>query len=275
MNSSAQTTDWLIGAARRNPEGLLLLAAGCALLLRARGSRRSPYRDRAQAAQETFGSEHRRQTDGRNWDVSEGVSRAADRAREFASDVGKTVGETTGSYAAAASEYADATRRAVGDQSGRLADRAQKTMHRVVQEQPWTAVVLGLAAGAAVAVAFPSVDLERRTLGRAGERLSKVATSAASSAGEQLMSAADEKGLNAGGLKDVARDVVGAAASSMLGEWNRQADAASSSGENRGASAARGTSGASGIPPGGQGGRGQTAGEFATPDSDRSGPQRR
>ena len=37
--------DWLIGTARRNPEGLLLLAAGCALLLRSgRGAARAATR---------------------------------------------------------------------------------------------------------------------------------------------------------------------------------------------------------------------------------------
>ena len=36
---------WLVGAVKNNPEGLLLLAAGCALLMRSSGaskSRRSP-----------------------------------------------------------------------------------------------------------------------------------------------------------------------------------------------------------------------------------------
>jgi hypothetical protein len=30
----SQASDWLMGAARRNPEALLLLVAGCALFLR-------------------------------------------------------------------------------------------------------------------------------------------------------------------------------------------------------------------------------------------------
>jgi hypothetical protein len=33
----ARTGDWFIGTAKRHPEALLVLAAGCALLLRGRG----------------------------------------------------------------------------------------------------------------------------------------------------------------------------------------------------------------------------------------------
>src|SRR6188474_522641 len=50
-DTSFQAGDWLAGAARRNPEGLLLLAAGACLLMRSRGSAssrspvRSQYRD--------------------------------------------------------------------------------------------------------------------------------------------------------------------------------------------------------------------------------------
>jgi hypothetical protein len=36
--TSQGTGDWLMGAVRSNPEGLLLLAAGCALLLRSGSS---------------------------------------------------------------------------------------------------------------------------------------------------------------------------------------------------------------------------------------------
>jgi organic hydroperoxide reductase OsmC/OhrA len=37
-DTSFQAGDWLAGAARRNPEALLLLAAGACLLMRGRGS---------------------------------------------------------------------------------------------------------------------------------------------------------------------------------------------------------------------------------------------
>jgi hypothetical protein len=72
----------------------------------------------------------------------------------------------------------------------------------------------GIAAGAAVAAAFPVTDLENRTLGTAGEQLRGAAgkageqlKGAAAKAGQRLAAAADEHGLNTEGLKDVARDV--------------------------------------------------------------------
>ncbi len=37
------TGDWIMGAVKSNPEGLLLLAAGCALLLRSGASGRSAH----------------------------------------------------------------------------------------------------------------------------------------------------------------------------------------------------------------------------------------
>jgi hypothetical protein len=85
--------------------------------------------------------------------------------------------------------------------------------------------IAGLAAGAAVAAAFPATRFERETLGPAGERLSDAVSSAgerlteaASAAGDRLMSAADEKGLNQEGLKEVARDVAGTFEKSLSGD---------------------------------------------------------
>ena len=169
-----------------------------------------------------------------------------DTAREYASDVGKTVGETARSYASAAGEYADQARQTVGetarsyasaageyadharqtirDQSGRIAAQTQSTLERIVREQPLAVAIAGAAAGAAIAAAFPATRMERETLGPAGKRLSEAATNAgeklskaASAAGERLMSAAEERGVNAEGLKEVARDVAGSFEKSFSG----------------------------------------------------------
>jgi hypothetical protein len=66
--------------------------------------------------------------------------------------------------------------------------------------------------------------MERENLGPAGKRLSEAAnkageklSKAASAAGERLMSAADERGVNAEGLKEVARDVAGSFEKSLRG----------------------------------------------------------
>jgi hypothetical protein len=84
----------------------------------------------------------------------------------------------------------------------------------MVQEQPLAVALAGVAAGAAVAAAFPVTELEKRALGTTGEQLREAAGNAgeqlkgaASKAGQRLGAVADERGLNREGLKEMARDV--------------------------------------------------------------------
>ena len=221
--SGSGSASWLVSAVTKNPEGLLLLAAGCALLLRSASSKN--VRSQAQWTQRD-GSRNDR------WQMPESVSQMADTARDYASEVGQTVsqvgqavGEKADQYATAAGEYADQARRTVVDQSGRLAEQAQSTIERIVRDQPFAVAVAGLAAGAAVAAAFPVTRMEQETLGTAGQKLAEAAGSAgeklsgaASAASERLMNAAEERGLSAGGLKEVARDVASAFEGSLSGD---------------------------------------------------------
>lgn len=182
------TAEWLMNTAKRNPEGMLLLAAGCALLLRndsSRGEQRSHTRD---------------------------VSRATDAVSNAAS----AVSETADHFVSKAGEYADDARRSIVDQSTRMVERGQTVVERIVHEQPLAVAIAGLAAGAAVAAAFSATQVERQTLGPAGQRVSDMVSTAgerlneaASAVGERLMDVAEEKGLNADGLREVARDVAG------------------------------------------------------------------
>ena len=227
-NRGGLSADWLMSAVKKNPEGLLLLAAGCALLFRTGSSRSRQWSHGHQSYPSGQGQhgprmEHRG-SGGKDWEMPEGMSRAADTAREYASNVGKTVGETARSYASAAGEYADHASQTIRDQSGRIAEQTQSMIERIVREQPLAVAIAGAAAGAALAAAFPSTRMERETLGPTGKRLSEAATSAgeklskaASAAGERLMSAADERGVNAEGLKEVARDVAGSFEKSFSG----------------------------------------------------------
>ena len=215
---------WLVGAVKNNPEGLLLLAAGCALLMRKSGaskSRRSP--DARGYGRNDSGR------GGRDRTVGERLSETAQSAGEYVSDIGESVAETASSYASSASSYADDVARASAERSGRLARQAQcssrDTVIRVVQEQPLTVALLGVAAGVAVAAAFPTTDLENQTLGATGERLRDAAgrageqlKDAATKAGQRLAAAADERGLNTEGFKEVARDVGEAFSSALEGE---------------------------------------------------------
>jgi hypothetical protein len=262
-NPGGLSADWLMSAVKKNPEGLLLLAAGCALLFRTQSSRSRQWSHEYQSYPSGQG-EHgprmeRRGSGGKNWQMPEGMYRAADTAREYASNVGKTVSETASSYASAAGEYADQTRQTVSetarsyasaageyadharqtirDQSGRMAEQAQSTIERIVREQPLAVAIAGAAAGAALAAAFPATRMERETLGPAGKRLSEAATNAgeklskaASAAGERLMSAAEERGVSGDGLKEVARDVAGSFEKSFSG--SRQDDGRSGGKQN-------------------------------------------
>ena len=79
-------------------------------------------------------------------------------------------------------------------------------MSRVLREQPLAVVMAGLAAGAAVAVVFPTTEIEERTLGPAGESVRQAAgkaaervKDAAGKAGERLKSAAEEPRSDQGG----------------------------------------------------------------------------
>jgi hypothetical protein len=230
--SGHRSEDWLAGVVKSNPEGLLLMAAGCALLLRSTGSAGRRY----SASRASQGAGGQSGAPG----VSRSVSQAAQSARDYASDLGKTVSDTAGEYASTVGDYADGARRTIVDQSERLVGQARETMQatigRVLKEQPLALAVAGLAAGAALASAFPTTDAERQTLGPAGARLSEAASSigenlsrATSKAGEKLMDAADERGLNAEGLKEVASDVASTFGDAFSGSSNKRDPQTSSS----------------------------------------------
>jgi hypothetical protein len=198
----------LLGAARRNPEALLLLAAGCCLLMRSG----SVFRGTSQTRYDDTGHEHRadfrRASPGpASSSVREGLSRAADSAAQYASDIKDRVSDAASSYTEAAADFAQDARRNVSEETSRLTRQAQSTlesgMNRVLREQPLAVVMAGLAAGAAVAAVFPTTEIEERTLGPAGESVRQ----AAGKAGERLKSAAEERGLTTEGLKELAGEV--------------------------------------------------------------------
>jgi gas vesicle protein len=212
-DSYAQAGDWVMGAARRNPEALLLLAAGCALLMRSgRGTSRS-------AAPSARYSEDRGYSPVSDVStVRQGISRTAEKATDYASDIKDRVTDTASAYAESVSDFAADARRTVSEGSERFKRQAQTTlnttMDRMLHDQPLAVALAGLAAGAAVAAAFPSTGVENRALGGAHEALAsvvdqagKAVMGAAGKAGEHLKTAAEERGLTSQGLKDLASDV--------------------------------------------------------------------
>ena len=241
----SRTGGWLVGAVKNHPEGLLLLAAGCALLMRSSGAPSSP---RSRGAH-SYGRNDSTQSGGepRTRTVGERLSTAAQSAGDYVSDIGESVAETASSYASSVSSYADDVGRATAKHSGRLARQAQSTardtINRVVQEQPLTVALVGAAAGMAVAAALPATDLENRTLGPSGERLRDAAgrageqlKDAATKAGQRLAAAADERGLNTEGFQEVARDVGETFSSALEGEDASQTPRSKSQSTNLGRS---------------------------------------
>jgi hypothetical protein len=223
----------IIGAIRRNPEGLLLLAAGCALLMR----RGSGQRSRRSYAEDQYFRSREDSTSG----IRERVGEAARRAGEHVSEATDKISETARSYASSAAEYADEAQRAAAERSRQVADKARETADYVVREQPWAVALTGLVAGAAVAAAFPPTRIEKSTLGELGEHLRSAAgqlgervKDAGIQAGERLTEIAEERGLTKEGLKQAARDVGGTFSSTLAGEQATSKQNQSRSPEPRG-----------------------------------------
>jgi hypothetical protein len=245
----AQAGDWLSGTIRRNPEGLLLLAAGCALLMRSRKSSSSRQTSVSRDGEENRGYQSASADTGSNSNFRQGLSRAAEGASEYVADVKDRVSDTVSDYAGSVSSFAGDAGRMVSERSGQFARQAQSTMQgtmdRVLRDQPLAVAVAGLAAGVAVAAAFPATKIEGRAFGGAHEALTgavgmagKSLMQAAGKAGEQLKSAVAERGLglaSADGLKELANDVA-----------ETFTDAVSGTTKDNGKSQASGSSNASG-----------------------------
>ncbi len=178
---------WISETARTKPEALLLLGAGCALLMRTATN----------AAWPTLGN-------GREGERNGG-------------DVRDRAAGTAAAYAGAVADYTSAAASSAVSTSDRLTRRAgstlQDTIDRIVREQPLVLALVGIAAGAVTAALFPRTRFEEQTLGGLGEALAESAAQtgeslkeAAVAAGERLKDSAQEHGLSPDGFKDIARE---------------------------------------------------------------------
>jgi hypothetical protein len=247
----SQAGDWLLGTVRRNPEALLLMAAGGCLMMRSSLPRMSarPARPREErdyptgrASSEVYGraSASAREGLSRATDAASDTARSAGdyasqvkeriagTASDYASQMKDRISDTASDYADSVSDFAGEARRAVTERSARLSRQTQATlqssMQRVLREQPLAVVVAGLA-GAAVAALFPSTEIEDRALGSAHEKLKDAAEKAgervmeaAGKAGKRLKSAAEERGLTSEGFKEVAGEVADTFKDAMSGK---------------------------------------------------------
>ena len=160
--------------------------------------------------------------------VTDSARRTMDAASSYASTASDTARQTMDaakSYASSAAEYAGEAKRVVEDQSDRVIRQTRSMAQGVLKNQPLAIVAAGLAAGVALAAAFPPTELEKGTLGPVGDQMSKAAErfgdqlkQATAKAGDKLKTAAEERGLHTEGLKDVAGEVVDTFKVSMTGQ---------------------------------------------------------
>jgi len=197
----SETGDWIAETVRNKPEALLLLAAGCALLLR--GSQKRPFR----SASEYTGEISRGTSQAR-----QGVRDATQTASRYASDLTDRASQAAGSYVKTASDYVEDFRTTVSEQSRQVTSKAQSGF-AAIREQPAMVAALGLATGAALAAMFPATQIEQRTMEGAADAIKEAAgqmaenlTQAVAETADHLQQAASERGLTPEGLKDVARE---------------------------------------------------------------------
>ncbi len=227
----SQAADWVVDAARRKPEALLLMAAGCALLMRGTGMAKA-----SSSPGDVYGRAPWQEDRGTS--AREAAYRSAEGATDYMGDVTDGLSDTTGEYtskardyardyAATAREYAGDARRRMGEYTGavrenlasasdrvsRTAQSAARSAADTMREQPLLVAALGLAAGAAMAALFPTTDVERRTLGPAADALVGAAGAAgrdlvdrAARTGEEMKRAVTERGLTPDGLADLAHE---------------------------------------------------------------------
>jgi hypothetical protein len=262
-------SEWIMNAVTRNPEGLLLLGAGIALLMRSGRGQSAKY-----PHAQSMSQHERRYTGMRNSTIGESVGErvgeVARRAREYVSEATDQVAETARSYTSAAADYADEATQAAMERSQQMTDQVKQTAYYLVEEQPWAVALAGMLAGAAVAAVFPPTRIERRTLGDVGNRLRSAAGAASEQvmeagmkAGERLSEIAEERGLTREGLKDAAQDVGETFSSALNNEeepsgrvnyGQKRNERAGSKTSNQSNTSSKSARSSSGMPP--SGGRG-------------------
>jgi len=237
QSTMSNSGDWLFRSIKQNPEGLLLVAAGAALLMRSAGS----WGPKARSARSEDSMSRMSEAAERTADsMGDTMSKATDRTKDTMSNMASQVtsqakgkasefASSASDFASAASDKASKTARLAGDKAATMARQttstAQDYASRMLEEQPLVVAVAGLAAGAALAAAFPSTQMERETFGPIGEqfgdaaqRVSDQLKDATTAAGETLKNAARERGLSQDGLKEVATEAAEAFSSRISGK---------------------------------------------------------
>jgi hypothetical protein len=240
LGSNSDAADWLVNTVRKNPEGLLLLGAGLALLMRAGGSRAAqassasstsygggngPYGPYGMSAARE-GAQHG--VEPMRSGMSDVRDRAADQARNTAEQLRSTASDAAQSMSRSFDQVQGQAQTAVNTamQSGqKLANAAmesgQSMMTSAVQSgqqvvqsiaaQPLLVALMGLGTGLALASLIPESAIEHRALQDAGKTLAEKArdvgsrvASATSEVGDKLAQEAEQRRLNKDGVQELA-----------------------------------------------------------------------
>jgi hypothetical protein len=243
--------NWLMTKVKQNPEAFLVMAAGCALLLRSVGSRshetgydsngrwgdRSRWedmRDRTTATARNVAADLQERVKGTAAVVSEKTSDYAASLTDNAS----AISERAAGYASNVSDQATDWGRHVANETARMGARAQSSIQdgfgQLIKEQPFAVAALGVAVGAAVAAFLPPTQAEQDALRPVSDAAANAVKSgvnqikeAVSATGDQLKDAAQRRGMNADGIKDMAREASQAFTDKLGGSTTRETPAAS------------------------------------------------
>lgn len=161
---------------RRNPEGLLLLGAGVALLLRNIAGNGKPEKRRPRAKGQPSADE-------KGEGVMSRLSETADDMRERVSGAAETLGQG-----------ASRLRRSAWKQSWSAAGQARRTVDDLVETHPIAVSLGGLAAGCLAAAVFPPTRVEQTALAPIGQMAGDAALEVAAEAKRQVADAAARAG---------------------------------------------------------------------------------
>lgn len=231
LDSNSDPVDWLLRAVRKNPEGLLLLGAGFALLMRTGRGRTSQTGSASSANSSGAASTERPYGPYGLSGVSETGEAAANQARTTAEAVRSSVSDATESvtrsFGRMQNQAQDAANTAM--QSGqRMVNSAmesgEKAMNSAMQSgqqvvnsiaaQPFLVALMGVTAGLAIASLLPETGIEHRAFQDAGKNLAAKArdagsrvASATNEVGDKLAAAAAQRGLNKEGVQELAGEL--------------------------------------------------------------------
>ncbi|MDX2264079.1 MAG: hypothetical protein NW215_03800 [Hyphomicrobiales bacterium] len=228
LGSSGGIGNGILSTIARNPEGLLLMLAGAALLMRtgrgtsqqeqveypSRGVASEYYRntyaereraglggfERARGQAEGVADQARAYAEATRERVAEYGEAARARAAQMSEEVARAA-EAAGEYMLEATGRAAGAARSTADTLTEYADTARRRMTRaqssvqegfetMMRDQPLAIAAVGFVAGAALAALLPRTEAEEQALGPAREALAGTAYQA----GENLREAASEAG---------------------------------------------------------------------------------